>query len=79
MRATPTRDRVHNFIKDYYRVKGFAPSTEEIAASLQMSAPGVNYQIRKLHTDGRITRGRYANQIDISVDGGECLRCGQKL
>ena len=79
MQATPTRDRVYKFVKDYIWDKGFVPTSNEIATAIQISRHSVNHHLRKLHEEGRITRGEHERQIDISDDGFRCLRCRKPL
>ena len=79
MQATPTRNRVYKFVKDYIWDKGFVPTSNEIATAMQISRHSANHHLRKLHEDGRITRGEHERQIDISDDGFRCLRCRRPL
>ena len=75
MRATPTRDRVYQFVKGYISQYKYPPSVPEIAAAVGIKPGSVQYQLEKLHADGSITLGPHSYQIDISFDGKECLRC----
>ena len=79
MRATPTRDRVYQFIKEFIRAKGYGPLNQNLVDGLGLSIHTVKRHVQGLHLSGDVTLGEHGRQIDVSNDGKECLRCGREL
>jgi len=52
----PRPAEILQFITDYRRLKGFAPSIREMAEHLNTSTSLVDYYLRRLENQGRIRR-----------------------
>lgn len=77
-RATPALDALFEFLREFIRVYGFAPTVKQMCAHTGRKPSAVRHLLWQLHRDGWITLGQGGwSQIDVIYEGGECLRCGR--
>lgn len=60
------REQILQFIEEYIKEKGWAPSGSEIAQAVGVSATAVSKHLRRLEAEGRVARsGRLSRGLTI--------------
>lgn len=79
MPLTPARKRVLRFVERYIEKHGYAPTLDEIAYGVGLSAiAGVHKHVTRLLADGYLFRAQCSRVRDLRVTG-TCLTCGRKF
>ena len=64
MKFGVTRNRVYNYICDYWDEHGYAPAFRDIADGLDLSLATITFHVNSLRKDGRI---KYDPKISRSL------------
>lgn len=75
---TPRQHAIVEFIAEYVREHGYAPSLQEIGDEFTLKAPAVHGHLERLQAKGWLTRTRHVRRsIQLLIHGQNCPTCGQ--